>query len=251
MDTRRDGSRTTDYGLTTRRGGGIWIRSRHDRTGGSIAAGSTATRRLASPTSPGGAPGPSRGRSSPRTVPGASSGRSTGATATAGRETQRCFERRSAGVLPGGRRPVRARLPPGSGCLRFRGNRTNFKNILESGNIPPHNPGLSASRTTPHRTERFPSSFHGAARSSRRTDTSPKSPQQRRSAQALCRTRTEDPFLNMERSARHERAPEGTFGQVPLHSTAFVLPVHARAWSPLPTVSCARVTPAPRPAQHA
>ncbi len=34
-------------------------------------------------------------------------------------------------------------------------------------------------------------------------------------------------------------------GKFRLHSTAFVLPVHARSWSPLPILSCARVTPAP------
>ena len=33
--------------------------------------------------------------------------------------------------------------------------------------------------------------------------------------QALCRTRTDDPFLTMEPSGRHERAREGTNGQVP------------------------------------
>ena len=38
-----------------------------------------------------------------------------------GRETPACFERRSAGVLTGGRRPVRARLPPASGSCAVSG----------------------------------------------------------------------------------------------------------------------------------
>jgi len=73
---------------------------------------------------------------------------------------------------------------------------------------------------------------------------SEKPPLNRTSARALCRTRTDDPFLTIRVGTNgHERARMGRFC---LQSQTLALPVHARSWSPLPVLSCARVTPAPR-----
>ena len=85
--------------------------------------------------------------------------------------------------------------------MRF-GNRTNIKNILEHGNVPSCKPGPVNEQNDASANERFPNSFHGAAsqlsatRHERHIHR-----KQRRFAQAVCRTRTDDPFLTMERGS--------------------------------------------------
>lgn len=59
--------------------------------------------------------------------------RPTRSTAPAARETLPCFQRRSAGVLRGGRRPFRDRLPPESGCCAVPGESHEHRNIPEHG----------------------------------------------------------------------------------------------------------------------
>jgi hypothetical protein len=56
--------------------------------------------------------------------------------APAVREKHPRFQRRSAWLLPGGSRPIRAYLPPGSGCCAGQGTRANIKKILENGSLP-------------------------------------------------------------------------------------------------------------------
>jgi hypothetical protein len=63
----------------------------------------------------------------------ASSGRPTATTAAAVGEEPSRFERRSAGVLTGGGRPVRARLPPVSGGYAVLGEPQEHEEHLENG----------------------------------------------------------------------------------------------------------------------
>jgi hypothetical protein len=84
---------------------------------------------------------------SPRTEPKAPSGRPTGATPRSARETHPASN--AAGVLPGGRRPFRARLPRGLDAVRFGGIARASRTSWRTGTSRPPSPGRSTSRTTP------------------------------------------------------------------------------------------------------
>ena len=74
------------------------------------------------------------------------------------------------------------------------------QNILKNGNpVGPRIPAPANEQARSARAARFPNSFHrGLGVAITEPAPTPKPRHQRRSAQALCRTRTDDPFLTME-----------------------------------------------------
>jgi hypothetical protein len=81
----------------------------------------------------------------------------------------------------------------------FGGNPTNIKNFLGTATAPASDRRPSTSRTMLGGSAVSKWFSHRPADDARRTSPKPRNPrQQMRSARALCRTRTDDPFLTME-----------------------------------------------------
>ena len=97
---------------------------------------------------------------------------------------------------------------------RFRGVARTSRTFRGTATCRPRMLPAINKQTHATRTARFPNGFQPARGQHSPNAFRTRIPRRhRRSRRALCRTRTDDPFLTMERSGRHERARTGTRGQ--------------------------------------
>ena len=111
------------------------------------------------------------------------------------------------------RRPVRACLPPVSGWFPFQGESHEHQDGLWEQRKAELGHHARQREERRRRTPLFPHCFHsgrGVAIAAPALD--PKPRQQKQSSRALCRTRTDDPFLTMEGRGCYDRSATLTTG---------------------------------------